>query len=376
MLNFRLSWPAGLRSSSPASTSAGDTPTTTPATTATGRQTAIPAGSFPLASSSSSSSIRSITRKDKAHKATGVPASVRYFAIFDPRPPAFKKNKGKGKERAQDDPEQEEEEQPPSTTVLFYSSPSEPTTTQTTIQRKLGLASAIVHFSSELNNVASSTTTTTTSSSWPNADTQHKDLPRWSVTASKTRTLTLRVRPFVYLHVVVDLPRLPRQVKPAATLGKDGKGAAIKWEYVSNGVADEAVFEAMAQAWTSFVDRNGERPTHSEPTIDDGEDDEEEEKYHRALEKFFMPWVLTWDLPSSSFPNQPKLSSTSTTGTIRNNPTTTTKTPSSSLRKSITAAVVGTGSSSSRPSSIHSTKESSRPSSSSASAAALTAALG
>ncbi|KAE8223967.1 hypothetical protein CF319_g3071 [Tilletia indica] len=375
MLNFRLSWPAGLRSSSPASTSAGDTPATTTATPATGRQTAIPAGSFPLASSSSSSSsIRSITRKDKAHKATGVPASVRYFAIFDPRPPPSKKNKGK--ERAQDNDEEEQEEQQPSTTVLFYSSPSEPTTTQTTIQRKLGLASAIVHFSSELNNVASSTTTTTPSL-WPNADTQNKDLPRWSVTASKTRTLTLRVRPFVYLHVVVDLPRLPRQIKPAATLGKDGKGAAVKWEYVSNGVADEAVFEAMAQAWTSFVDRNGERPTHSESTIDDGEvdDDDEEEKYHRALEKFFMPWVLTWDLPSSSFPNQPKLSSTSTTGTIRNNPTTT-KAPSSSLRKSITAAAVGTGSGSSRPSSIHSTKESSRPSSSSASTAALTAALG
>ncbi|CAD6885117.1 unnamed protein product [Tilletia laevis] len=332
MLNFRLSWPAALRSSpsaSPISAPVHTADATAPSSKPTPTPTPTPSA------------------REHKSKASGIPASVRYFAIFDPRPPALKskgkgKGKGKGKERATDD-DNENEEQPPSTTVLFYSSPSEPTTTQTTIQRRLGLASAIVHFSTELNQLATTTTPAPSqpppsTTSGPSAQTPIKDMSRWSVTASKTRTLTLRVRPFVYLHVVIDLPRLPRSVPASSTAtgtaskaslkgapgAKEGKRAAtVKWEYVANGVADEPVLEAMANAWNAFVERNGE-PSSRDPSEssmaapdDDDEEEEEEEKYHRALEKFFMPWVLTWDLASSSFPRPNKLSSLSNTGTIR-----------------------------------------------------------
>ncbi|KAK0557349.1 hypothetical protein OC846_000568 [Tilletia horrida] len=145
MLNFKLGWPSALRSStSSASLSAS-------ASASSDQSPASPSSSSTLARSNSTASLK------KKTPAPGIPASVRYFAIFDPRPPPSPpQDKGKGKQRAVEDDNVEQQEaggageEPPSTTVLFYSSPSEPTTTQTTIQRRLGLASAIVQFTTDL----------------------------------------------------------------------------------------------------------------------------------------------------------------------------------------------------------------------------------
>ncbi|KAK0554748.1 hypothetical protein OC845_000570 [Tilletia horrida] len=244
MLNFKLGWPSALRSStSSASLSAS-------ASASSDQSPASPSSSSTLARSNSTASLK------KKTPAPGIPASVRYFAIFDPRPPPSPpQDKGKGKQRAVEDDNVEQQEaggageEPPSTTVLFYSSPSEPTTTQTTIQRRLGLASAIVQFTTDLSGQSQKRSHTFS---------DPRTWQRWSVTASKTRTLTLRVRPALYLHVVIELPRLPR----SATLkSKDKSGgtvrSSVKWEYVGNAVVDEPIFEAMVKAWNAFVVSRG-----------------------------------------------------------------------------------------------------------------------
>jgi len=149
--------------------------------------------------------------------------------------------------------------------------------------------------------------------------------------------LTLRVRPYIYLHVVIDLPRLPRPVAPSKSQSvKESKSrttgsrpATVKWEYVGHAVVDEPIFEAMAKAWNAFVERHGEPP---EPHPESDGQDEDAESYHRSLERFFMPWLLTWDIGSLSFPHPPATSA-SATGTIKGDR------KSSSLRKSI----AGTG---------------------------------
>ncbi|KAL9938445.1 hypothetical protein V8E36_003068 [Tilletia maclaganii] len=277
--SFKLGWPSALRSASP-SASAASTSTLPPTSATTTGDPAASEHHGPASSSSSTANAGSVRDKRHtaaSHRGEGVPASTRYFAIFDPRPPPT--SKGKGKERAQDDEDGAEgqaddvsgnggqgDDTPPSTTVLFYSSPSEATTMQSMIHRRLGLASAVVQFSTELNHLAlprPPSERTHADTSWPNAQSPTSQLPRWSVTASKTRTLTLRVRPYIYLHVVIDLPRLPRPVAPSKSQSvKESKSrttgsrpATVKWEYVGHAVVDEPIFEAMAKAWNAFVVR-------------------------------------------------------------------------------------------------------------------------
>ncbi|KAK0540781.1 hypothetical protein OC835_000488 [Tilletia horrida] len=317
MLNFKFGWPAALRTDASGSArgvgAAGDaSASASPGSGAAHGSTADTSTPASAAATAPAGTTARAAKRDRkaphsSSRTIGVPAAVRYFAIFDPRPPSRPKDKGKGKgkekEQAPDaDDAPDEAETPPSTTVLFYSSPSEPTTTQSTIHRRLGLASAIVQFSSEINQRGASGSAPAP----PSAQTPAHDLPRWSVTASKTRTLTLRVRPFVYLHVVIDLPRLPRSVsvsKHAKSKSGAPPATMTKWEYVANAVQDEPVFDAMAKGWNAFVTRFGEPPDRSER----GEEDAEAEldAYHRSLEKYFMPWVLTWDIASSSFPQPP-----------------------------------------------------------------------